>query len=74
MKKGTRTWKLWVAVLLYLFGIGIVSTLYGEYILSRELNGFLQLLATVVLLCLVGYCIVRTVNLLERILKRRRSW
>jgi hypothetical protein len=74
MKKGTRTWKLWAVMLMYFWLMGITATLYGEYIVSRDVNGFTQLLATGALLFLVGFSIARIVNLLTRILKRKQLW
>lgn len=40
--------------LLWVFFI-IITTYYGEYIVSREINGFIQLLGFVVVIALVTF-------------------
>lgn len=74
MKKGTRTWKLWAAMLMYFWLMGITATLYGEYIVSRDVNGFIQFVTTAALTFLLGFSIARIVSLFNRILKRKQLW
>jgi hypothetical protein len=43
-----------------------LSTLFGEYIVSREVNGFLQLLSFVGLLGVLMYIINETIKILTK--------
>jgi hypothetical protein len=43
-----------------------LSTLFGEYIVSREVNGFLQLLSFVGLLGVIMYIINETIKILTK--------
>jgi hypothetical protein len=52
-------------VSLWLFLIWL-STLFGEYIVSREVNGFLQLLSFVGLLGVLMYIINETIKILTK--------
>lgn len=74
MKKGTKTWKLWWMLGIHLLAIMGVIGLYAEYIISQDVNGFIQLLSTVVMLTAVGVFISQFVKLLIRILKRKQLW
>lgn len=74
MKRGTKTWKLWAMFCLNIVIILVLTSLYAEYVVSRELNGFLQLLTTITLLGVLAYCVTYNVSLIKRILKRKRLW
>lgn len=74
MRKGTKTWKLWWMLGIYLLAIMGVIGLYAEYIISQDVNGFIQLLSTVVMLTAVGVLMSKFIKLLIRILKRKQLW
>lgn len=74
MKKGTRTWKLYGMLLLHLMAIIGVTGVYAEYAVNQEVNGFIQMLATLALIALLAVFISRSVDLLTRILKRKQLW
>lgn len=74
MKKGTRTWKLWAMIFIYIMAMVGVVGVYAEYIISREINGFIQMLATIAIIALLAVFISKTVSLLTRILKRKELW
>lgn len=57
--------KYFKLVSLWLFLIWL-STLFGEYIVSREVNGFLQLLSFVGLLGVLMYVINETIKFLTK--------
>jgi hypothetical protein len=57
--------KYFKLVSLWLFLIWL-STLFGEYIVSREVNGFLQLLSFVGLLGVLMYIINETIKILTK--------
>jgi hypothetical protein len=46
-------------------GFITITSLFGEYIISRELNGFLQLLSFVGLVGIFIFTIYETVNLFK---------
>ncbi len=46
-------------------GFITIASLFGEYIISRELNGFLQLLSFVGLVGIFMYTVYETVNLFK---------
>lgn len=74
MKKGTRTWKLWAMILVYIMAVIGAVGVYAEYVVNREVNGFIQMLATVAIIALLAVFISKTVSLLTRILKRKELW
>jgi hypothetical protein len=53
--------------------IGVIG-LYAEYIISIELNGFIQFLATIALLGIIAVFIANSIKLLNRILKSKKLW
>jgi hypothetical protein len=57
--------KYFKLVSLWLFLIWL-STLFGEHIVSREVNGFLQLLSFVGLLGVLMYVINETIKILTK--------
>jgi hypothetical protein len=57
--------KYFKLVSLWLFLIWL-STLFGEYVVSREVNGFLQLLSFVGLLGVLMYVINETIKFLTK--------
>jgi hypothetical protein len=57
--------KYFKLVSLWLFLIWL-STLFGEYVVSREVNGFLQLLSFVGLLGVLMYVINETIKILTK--------
>ena len=74
MKKGTRTWKLWWLFVMHILAIIGLTGIYSEYVVSIELNGFIQALATVVFITLLAVFIGNAIKLLTRILKRKKLW
>lgn len=74
MKKGTRTRVLWWFFAMHILAVIGLTGIYAEYVVSRELNGFIQLLATVVFITLLAVFIGNTIKLLTRILKRKQLW
>ena len=74
MKKGTRTWKLWAMIFFYCLFIVTSINVYAEYIISVELNEFIQISAAVILIIILAGCISKIVNLLIKILKRKQLW
>lgn len=42
----------------------ILTSLYGEYVVSREVNGYIQLLGFVGMVVLFGYVISETIKFL----------
>ena len=60
MKNGIKNLKiflLWVCLI-------ALTSLYGEYIVSREVNGYIQLLGFVGMVVLFGYVINETIKFL----------
>ena len=49
---------MWLAVI-------TVGTYYGEYVVSREVNGFIQLLGFVGMVALVGLVVNETIKVLN---------
>jgi ABC-type proline/glycine betaine transport system permease subunit len=74
MKKEIRTWKLWWLFVMHIFALIGLAGLYAEYIISVEVNGYIQALAAIVLITLLAVLIGNAVNLLTRILKRKKLW
>jgi hypothetical protein len=72
MKKGTRTWKLKAMVIVYCFSIIGVVGFYYNYFFNVKMNEIILFLATVVTMSLVAVFLTQIVNLLTRILKRKR--
>jgi hypothetical protein len=60
MKNGIKNLKIflmWVCLI-------ALASLYGEYIVSREVNGYIQLLGFVGMVVLFGYVINETIKFL----------
>lgn len=60
MKNGIKNLKIflmWVCLI-------TLASLYGEYIVSREVNGYIQLLGFVGMVVLFGYVINETIKFL----------
>ena len=53
-------------VFLMWLGFITIGTMFGEYIVSREVNGFLQLLSFVGLVGVLMYVINETINLFKK--------
>ena len=47
-------------------GLIVIASMFGEYIISREVNGFLQLLSFVGLIGVIMYVINETINLFKK--------
>jgi len=72
MKKGTRTWKLWAMIMVYCFSIIGVVGVYSSCFFNVETDEIILLLATISTMSLVAVFVFQLVNLLTRILKRKR--
>lgn len=53
-------------VFLMWLGFIVIGTMFGEHIVSREVNGFLQLLCFVGVVGLLVYVINETINLFKK--------
>ena len=53
-------------VFLMWLGLITIGTMFGEYVVSREVNGFLQLLSFVGLVGVLMYVINETINLFNK--------
>jgi hypothetical protein len=53
-------------VFLMWLGFIAIGTMFGEYVVSREVNGFLQLLSFVGLVGVLMYVINETINLFNK--------
>jgi len=53
-------------VFLMWLGFIAIGTMFGEYVVSREVNGFLQLLSFVGVVGLLGYVINETIKLFNK--------
>jgi hypothetical protein len=51
-------------ILLMWFGFMVMTSLYGEYIVSREVNGFIQLLGFALLVITLIFLGDETINVL----------
>jgi hypothetical protein len=72
MKKGTRTWKLEAMVVVYCFSIIGVVGVYIKCFLNVYMNEIILFLATITTMCIIAVFVFQLVNLLTRILKRKR--
>jgi hypothetical protein len=72
MKKGTRTWKLKAMVIVYCFSIIGVVGVYFNCFFNIEMNKIILLLTTITTMCLVAVFVFQLLNLLTRILKRKK--
>jgi len=52
----------WFKLFLMWLGFIAIASIFGEYIVSREVNGFLQLLSFVGLIGVLIYVISETIN------------
>jgi hypothetical protein len=57
--------KYFKVFLLWLFFI-VITTYYGDYVVSREVNGFIQLLGFVGMVGLLAYVGNETIKLLKK--------
>ncbi len=53
-------------VFLMWLGFITIGTMFGEYVVSREVNGFLQLLSFVGLIGVIMYVINETIKILTK--------
>jgi hypothetical protein len=72
MKKGTRTWKLEAMVVVYCFSIIGVVGVYIKCFLNVKMDEIILFLATITTMCIIAVFVFQLVNLLTRILKRKR--
>jgi hypothetical protein len=73
MKKGTRTWKLEAMVVVYCFSIIGVAGVYSRYFFFNVyMNEIILFLATITTMCIIAVFVFQLVNLLTKILKRKR--
>lgn len=64
VKIGVKMNKEYLKLFLMWLILYIGTSLYGEYVLSREVNGFLQLFGFVGVLWVVIYVVGKTINIL----------
>jgi hypothetical protein len=72
MKKGIRTWKLEAMVVVYCFSIIGVVGVYIKCFLNVKMDEIILFLATITTMCIIAVFVFQLVNLLTRILKRKR--
>ena len=68
-KKKQKKTKDWIKLVMYVILMIIATSLYAEYVVSRELNGFIQLGATIVMVGLVIWTLKKVVVHLANILE-----
>jgi hypothetical protein len=68
-KKKQKKTKDWIKLVMYVILMIIATNLYAEYVVSRELNGFIQLGATIVMVGLVIWTLKKVVIHLANILE-----
>jgi hypothetical protein len=68
-KKKQKKTKDWIKLVMYVILMIIATSLYAEYVVSRELNGFIQLGATIVMVGLVIWTLKKVVIHLTNILE-----
>jgi hypothetical protein len=68
-KKKQKKTKDWIKLVMYIILMIIATSLYAEYVVSRELNGFIQLGATIVMVGLVIWTLKKVVIHLTNILE-----
>ena len=68
-KKKQKKTKDWIKLVMYIILMIIATSLYAEYVVSRELNGFIQLGATIVMVGLVIWILNKVVVHLTNILE-----
>lgn len=61
--------KDWIKLVMYVILMITATSLYAEYVVSRELNGFIQLTATIVMVGLVIWILKKVVIHLTNILE-----
>jgi hypothetical protein len=61
--------KDWIKLVIYVILMITATSLYAEYVVSRELNGFIQLGATIVMVGLVIWILNKVVVHLTNILE-----
>jgi hypothetical protein len=72
MKKETRTWKLKAMVIVYCFSIIGVVGVYYNCLFNVKMNEIILFLATISTMPIIAVFVFQLVNLLTRILKRKR--
>jgi hypothetical protein len=68
-KKKQKKTKDWIKLVMYVILMIIATSLYAEYVVSRELNEFIQLGATIVMVGLVIWTLKKVVIHLTNILE-----
>jgi hypothetical protein len=68
-KKKQKKTKDWIKLVMYVILMFIITNLYAEYVVSRELNGFIQFIATIVMVGLVIWTLNKVVVHLTNILE-----
>ena len=68
-KKKQKKTKDWIKLVMYVILMIIATNLYAEYVVSRELNGFIQLGATIVMVGLIIWTLKKVVIHLANILE-----
>jgi hypothetical protein len=68
-KKKQKKTKDWIKLVMYVILMIIATSLYAEYVVSRELNGFIQLGATIVMVGLIIWTLKKVVIHLTNILE-----
>jgi hypothetical protein len=68
-KKKQKKTKDWIKLVMYVILMIIATNLYAEYVVSRELNGFIQLVATIVMVGIVIWILKKVVIHLANILE-----
>ncbi len=68
-KKKQKKTKDWIKLIMYVILMFIITNLYAEYVVSRELNGFIQFIATIVMVGLVIWTLNKVVVHLTNILE-----
>ena len=68
-KKKQKKTKDWIKLVIYVILMITATSLYAEYVVSRELNVFIQLVATIVMVGLVIWTLKKVVIHLTNILE-----
>lgn len=69
-KKKTNIWSLWFMLMVYFCSIIGIVNFYADYIISDEIEGFLQFIATILTVCLVVFFCSQFIKTSINILKR----
>lgn len=68
-KKKQKKTKDWIKLVMYIILMIIATSLYAEYVVSRELNGFIQLGATIVMVGMLIWVLKKVIIHLTEILE-----